>query len=114
VQQQVQKVEALPISNFPPDSIIDDWTTDPSLSEREYLILAMLTLIRVDFRLMFFGIEDLGSMPEDLACLFRPSICLSLRMSVAKTGVSLTKSMGDAIMSGLSPPRELKVIESMW
>lgn len=62
--------------------------------------------------MFFFGLTDLGTFPEDFGSLFRPSNHVALRMSVAKTGVSLTKSMGDAMMAG-STPQELGIVQAM-
>lgn len=74
------------------NTITDDWASDPSLAEREYLILATMALLRLDNRMVLAGMKDLGSLPEDIADLLRPASHRAIKLGVAKISLSMISS----------------------
>ncbi|KAF8300138.1 hypothetical protein DL93DRAFT_2173457 [Clavulina sp. PMI_390] len=65
--------------------VVDDWTTDPSLNERDHLILSIMTLQRLDPGMFVSGLEGQGTMADDLASLMHPRTHYALRLSMAIT-----------------------------
>lgn len=117
-QQTAQNISVQGLAEVAKDTIIDDWASDPTLDERQYLILSMLTLQRLDYRMFLGGLadiggrRDIGTFPEDVARLLHPSMHRTIRLSVAKTSLATMAS----IISDLStrgpnsePPDLLRV-----
>lgn len=83
--------------------VVDDWASDPTLSEREYLILSTLTLNRLDYRMVLSDYDENDTLPEDLAKCFRPSNHRTIRLAMAKTCLAFMTSVMSALSAHQGP-----------
>lgn len=92
--------------------VSDDWASDPTLSEREYLILSTLTLQRLEFRMFLSGYDGTGTLPEDIARCFRPTNHRIIRLAMAKTCMAFMANVMTALSASSGPdiPEELGVV----
>lgn len=93
--------------------VLDNWSSDPTLTDREHIILGILTISRLDYRLLFSGASptDPENIPENLACLLRPSCHIALRHSVSKCYVDIAGQVLRAAAGSMTP--ELCLAASM-
>jgi hypothetical protein len=92
-------------------TVSDDWASDPTLSEREYLILSTLTLQRLEYRMFLSGYDGNDTLPEDIAMCLRPTNHRSIRLAIAKTCMAFMANIMTAlsVSSGPNIPEELRI-----
>lgn len=115
VQQYVDDEEMQNLMEVTTHTVSDDWASDPTLSEREYLILSTLTLNRLEYRMVLTGYDESETLPEDLAKCFRPTNHRTIRLAMAKTCMAFMTNIVAALSAPPGPdiPEVLKLALSI-